>query len=89
MLLRHGWLQLSYIVNTILGTSDFYSANHYSTSLIRPARPGEDAGVWVVTGSPELNAVLMAPKDSEGYGPFPLLVVSSYFDIVYLSIPFY
>ncbi|CAH0717629.1 unnamed protein product, partial [Brenthis ino] len=62
-------------IQFIKGTSDFYSMNHYTTNLIRPAKPGEDTGIWIVTGSPELNAVLIQPPGSENFGPFPLLVV--------------
>ncbi|XP_045455657.1 myrosinase 1-like [Melitaea cinxia] len=64
----------------IKGTADFYGINHYTTNVIRPAKPGEDPGVWVVTGSPELNAVLELPPNTKASpGPFPLLVVSAYF----------
>ncbi|XP_041974793.1 myrosinase 1-like isoform X2 [Aricia agestis] len=42
----------------VQGTSDFYSLNHYTSKMIRPARPGETPGEWFFTGSRELNAVL-------------------------------
>ncbi|XP_052743317.1 myrosinase 1 isoform X2 [Bicyclus anynana] len=47
------------------GTADFYGINHYITSLIRSAKPGEDPGIWVLTGSPELNAILEFPTNSK------------------------
>lgn len=75
------FLSIFYRKIIFLGTSDFYSLNHYTTNFIRPAKPGEDAGIWDITGSPELNAVLYAPPGKEHFGPFPLLVVNnlSYF----------
>ncbi|XP_039746608.1 myrosinase 1-like [Pararge aegeria] len=61
-------------VEFIKGTADFYGMNHYTTSLIRPAKPGEGPGIWDVTGSPELNAKLESPPDSK-YGVSPILPI--------------
>ncbi|XP_013165647.1 PREDICTED: myrosinase 1-like [Papilio xuthus] len=47
-------------IKLIRGSYDFYAFNHYTTRLIRPAQPGEDTGFWFLTGSPELNAVLVS-----------------------------
>ncbi|XP_045455662.1 myrosinase 1-like, partial [Melitaea cinxia] len=47
----------------VRGTADFYAVNFYATYLIRPAKPGEDPGLWFLTGSPELNAVLEHPPN--------------------------
>ncbi|CAG5040690.1 unnamed protein product, partial [Parnassius apollo] len=47
-------------IKMMRGAYDFYALNHYTTRFIRPANPGEDPGVWFVTGSPEINGVLVA-----------------------------
>ncbi|KPJ08090.1 Lactase-phlorizin hydrolase [Papilio machaon] len=47
-------------IKLIRGSYDFCAFNHYTTRLIRPAQPGEDPGFWYLTGSPELNAVLVS-----------------------------
>ncbi|XP_034826461.2 myrosinase 1-like [Maniola hyperantus] len=56
------------------GTADFYAMNYYTTNLIRPARPGEDYGVWFFDGSPELDAILEFPLNSS-FGQSPLLPI--------------
>ncbi|CAH2240971.1 jg19727 [Pararge aegeria aegeria] len=54
------------------GTADFYGINYYTTSLIRPARPGDKPGVWFINGSPELNATLEKPPGAY-FGASPIL----------------
>ncbi|CAH2097438.1 unnamed protein product [Euphydryas editha] len=44
----------------IQGTYDYYSLNHYTSRVVRPAREGEEPGPWYVSGSKELNAILEA-----------------------------
>ncbi|XP_052743394.1 myrosinase 1-like [Bicyclus anynana] len=61
-------------IEFIKGTADFYAMNHYSTSMIRPARPGDAPGIWDVTGSPELNATLEFPPTSK-FGTSPIFPV--------------
>ncbi|XP_068624938.1 myrosinase 1-like [Battus philenor] len=45
-------------IKLMKGSFDFHAFNHYTTNLIRPAKLGEDPGVWFLNGSRELNAVL-------------------------------
>ncbi|CAH2097439.1 unnamed protein product [Euphydryas editha] len=47
----------------VQGTADFYGMNFYITYLIRQANPGEDIGLWFLSGSPELNAILEHPPN--------------------------
>ncbi|KAJ8710545.1 hypothetical protein PYW08_009060 [Mythimna loreyi] len=42
----------------VKGTFDFYALNHYTTLLVRKARPGEEIGRWPLYGSKELGVVL-------------------------------
>ncbi|XP_052743410.1 myrosinase 1 isoform X3 [Bicyclus anynana] len=61
-------------IEFVKGTADFYGMNHYTTSMIRPAKPGDAPGIWDVTGSPELNATLVFPPNSR-FGVSPILPV--------------
>ncbi|XP_023950608.1 myrosinase 1 isoform X2 [Bicyclus anynana] len=57
------------------GTADFYGINFYTTSLIRPSKPKEEPGLWFITGSPELNAMLEPPPNAY-YGALSILPVT-------------
>ncbi|XP_041976042.1 myrosinase 1-like [Aricia agestis] len=58
----------------VQGTADFFSLNHYTTSMIRPARAGEAPGTWFINGSAELNAVLEHPPGST-YGALDIMPI--------------
>nr|XP_049701639.1 myrosinase 1 [Helicoverpa armigera] len=45
-------------VALVKGSADFYAFNHYSTRLVRKAKPGEEIGSWPILGSQELGIVL-------------------------------
>ncbi|XP_072947943.1 myrosinase 1-like [Epargyreus clarus] len=42
----------------IKGTYDYYGMNHYTTRLVKEALPGEDTGIWFLSGSSELNIII-------------------------------
>ncbi|XP_072948366.1 myrosinase 1-like [Epargyreus clarus] len=42
----------------VRGAYDFYGINYYTARLARRTLPGEDPGVWFVTGYPEFNITL-------------------------------
>ncbi|XP_075985582.1 lactase/phlorizin hydrolase-like [Anticarsia gemmatalis] len=42
-------------IELVRGTHDFYGLNHYTSRLIRKARPGEKIGTWPLYGSDEIN----------------------------------
>ncbi|XP_052743366.1 myrosinase 1 isoform X2 [Bicyclus anynana] len=58
----------------VKGTADFFGMNHYTTNMIRSARPGDKPGIWFTTGSPELNAILESPPEAT-FGATPILPV--------------
>ncbi|XP_050356277.1 myrosinase 1-like [Nymphalis io] len=58
----------------VKGTADFLALNHYTTYMIRSAKPGEDTGYWFLTGSPELNAVIEKPPNAH-YGASRILPI--------------
>ncbi|XP_022818654.1 myrosinase 1-like [Spodoptera litura] len=44
-------------IELVRGTYDYYALNHYTTRLVRRAKPREKAGSWFFDGSPELNVI--------------------------------
>ncbi|CAK1543623.1 unnamed protein product [Leptosia nina] len=48
-------------IKLIRGTYDFYALNHYTSRMIRPAKPDEKPGAWIFFGSVDLNAILFTP----------------------------
>ncbi|XP_047540361.1 myrosinase 1-like [Vanessa atalanta] len=48
----------------VKGTADFLGVNYYTTNMIRAAKPGEDPGIWFLTGAPELNGILEQPPNA-------------------------
>ncbi|KAM3955838.1 myrosinase 1-like [Aphomia sociella] len=50
-------------IQLVKGTYDFYAMNHYTSRIIRPAKPGEEVGPWFFDGWPDMNAVLEHPKE--------------------------
>ncbi|CAH1640815.1 unnamed protein product [Spodoptera littoralis] len=55
----------NYYNNLIDGTFDFYALNHYSSLLVRKAKPGEAIGKTLVDGIEELGIVLEADPSWE------------------------
>ncbi|XP_052743377.1 myrosinase 1 [Bicyclus anynana] len=62
-------------IEYVRGTADFYGLNYYTTYIIRPAKLDDKPGVWFLTGSPELGAVLENPSNAQ-YGASPTLPVA-------------
>ncbi|XP_023951781.1 myrosinase 1 isoform X2 [Bicyclus anynana] len=56
------------------GTADYYAMNQYTTYVIRPSKAGDEAGMWFLTGSPELQATLYHPEKAT-YGTAYILPV--------------
>ncbi|XP_050356276.1 myrosinase 1-like [Nymphalis io] len=58
----------------VKGTADFLGVNYYTTNMIRSAKPGEDPGIWFLTGAPELNGILEQPPNAY-YGHSKILPI--------------
>ncbi|KAG6451640.1 myrosinase 1 [Manduca sexta] len=43
-------------IKFIRGTYDFYALNHYTTNLVKKAKPGEKVGAWPFDGQPIIGA---------------------------------
>lgn len=46
-------------VELIKGTYDFYGLNHYTTRLIHKVKPGEQPGIWPLTGWEDIGVVML------------------------------
>ncbi|KAJ0171326.1 hypothetical protein K1T71_012876 [Dendrolimus kikuchii] len=49
-----------------LGTFDFFAINHYTSRLIRHAKPGEELQPWPIGDVPDLNGKLLPRPDWPG-----------------------
>lgn len=50
-------------IEYVKGTFDFLAVNHYTSRLIRPAKPDEKLGFWPFMDAPHLNGKLLVHPD--------------------------